>query len=93
MQTLLTPFDLRSYNRTLDLELAHADARQLLDIGLVRAADGSLRLAEDPSQPVGPGRAQRAGRAVFEALAGFFRWLRSLPLRSPNWHPHFFLRE
>jgi hypothetical protein len=93
MQTRFTPFDLNTHNRSLSLELADADARQLLDIGLVRGADGSLRLAEDPAQLAGPGQAQRAGRAVFEALAGLFRWLRRLPLRGQNWHPHFFLRE
>ena len=90
MQTILTSFDL---NRSLSLELAHADDRQLLDIGLVRGADGSLRLAEDPSQPVGPDLPRRTWAAVSSALSGLFRWVRSLPLRSPNWHPHFFLRE
>jgi hypothetical protein len=89
MQTILTSLDLDINRRSLSLELAHADARQLLDIGLVRAADGSLRLAEDPSQSVGPGLKRRS----WEALTGLFRWLRNLPWRSQNWHPHFFLRE
>ena len=89
MQTFLTSTDLDINRRSLSLELAHADARQLLDIGLVRAADGSLRLAEDPSQAVGPG----LPRQSWEALAGLFHWLRSMPLRSQNWYPHFFLRE
>ena len=89
MQTFLTSSDLDLNRRSLSLELSHADSRQLLDIGLVRAADGSLRLAEDPSQAVGPGLPRRS----WEALAELFRWFRSLPLRSPNWHPHFFLRE
>ena len=93
MQSFLTSFDLNAHHRSLSLELAHVDERQLLDIGLVRAADGSLRLAEDPSQPVGPNLPKQHLRAVFAGLAGLFRWVRSLPLRNPDWHPHFFLRE
>ena len=93
MQTILTQFHLDAHNRSLSLELAQVDDRQLLDIGLVRAADGSLRLAEDPSQPVGPDLPQRSWRALSTGLGGLYRWLRSLPLRSPDWHPHFFLRE
>ncbi len=89
MQTFRNSLDLDVHARSLSLELRHADARQLLDIGLVRAEDGSLRLAEDPSQPVGPGQPQR----LLQAVTGLFRWLRGLPLRSPDWHPHFFLRE
>jgi hypothetical protein len=93
MQTILSGFTVNSPDRTLVRELGHADARQLLDIGLVRAADGSLRLAEDPSQPVGPALPEQAWTAVSAPIRGLYRWLRSLPLRSPNWHPHFFLRE
>jgi hypothetical protein len=89
MQAILTNLEIERERRGLSRELAHADSRQLLDIGLVRAADGSLRLAEDPSQPVGPGPRRQPRRA----LSGLFRWLRGLPLRSQNWHPHFFLRE
>jgi hypothetical protein len=89
MQTLLTSTDLELNRRSLALELADADARQLLDIGLVRAADGSLRLAEDPMQAVAPQRPWR----LLQSLEGVFRWLRSLSLRSPNWDPHFFVRE
>jgi len=93
MQTILTSLDVQAHRGTLVRELSHADARQLLDIGLVRAADGSLRLAEDPAQPIGPDLPQRSWKAVSGALSGLFRWLRRLPLRSPDWHPHFFLRE
>ena len=93
MQTILNSFDLNAGGRTLRRELARVDDRQLLDIGLVRAADGSLRLAEDPSQPIGPDRQQSRLRAFLGALAGLFRWVRGLPLRNPDWHPHFFLRE
>jgi len=35
--------------RALVRDLRDHDTRQLLDIGLIRAADGSLRLADDPS--------------------------------------------
>ena len=93
MQTILSSFDLDTHRRSLDLELAHADDRLLLDIGLVRAADGSLRLAEDPSQPVGPDRPRPRLKGFLEGLGGLWRWFRSLPLRSPGWHPHPFLRE
>ena len=93
MQTILSSFELDSQRRSLVQELAGVDDRQLLDIGLVRAADGSLRLAEDPSQRVGPDQPRRRFKAFLEGLAGFFRWVRSLPLRSPEWNPHFFLRE
>jgi hypothetical protein len=93
MKTILNSFDLNAGGRTLARELARVDERQLLDIGLVRAADGSLRLAEDPSQPIGPDRQLSRLRGLFGVLAGFFRWVRSLPLRNPDWHPHFFLRE
>ena len=93
MQTILSSFTVNSPDRTLVRELSHADARQLLDIGLVRAADGSLRLAEDPSQPVGLELPEQAWKAVSAPIRGLYRWLRGLPLRSPNWHPHFFLRE
>jgi hypothetical protein len=92
LQTFLSSYELNSHRSGLAPELAHADDRQLLDIGLVRAADGSLRRAEDPSQPAGPGLPRRSWSAV-SAAAGLFRWLRGLPLRGAHWHPHFFLRE
>jgi hypothetical protein len=93
MQTILSSFDLTYRRGTLALELAGADDRQLLDIGLVRAADGSLRLAEDPAQPVGQEPLPQRLKGVLEGLGGLWRWFRSLPLRSPGWHPHPFLRE
>jgi hypothetical protein len=93
MQTNLSRFDLDTHRRSLSLELAGVDDRQLLDIGLVRAADGSLRLAEDPSQQVAPDPLQRRFQALLSGVVGLLRWFRSLPLRSPEWRPHFFLRE
>ena len=93
MHTILNSLDLANLQSSLSRELADVDDRQLLDIGLVRLADGSLRAADDPSKAVGTALPQRRFRAFLGALAGFFRWVRSLPLRSPDWRPHFFLRE
>ena len=93
MRAILSSFELDAQRRTLVQELAGVDDRQLLDIGLVRAADGSLHLAEDPSQPVCPDLPRQRLKALFGAAAGVFHWLRSLPLRNPEWRPHFFLRE
>jgi len=93
MQTILAQFHLDAHSPSLSQELSGVDQRQLLDIGLVRAADGSLRLSEDPAQPIAHDLPQQHLKAFFEALTGAFRWTRGLPLRSPNWHPHFFLRE
>jgi hypothetical protein len=93
MHTILNSFELDAARRTLVRELADVDGRQLLDMGLVRGADGALYHAADPSQPVGPALPWRRSKAVLGALAGTWRWLRGLPLRSPDWRPHFFLRE
>lgn len=93
MQAILNSFELDSARRSLVGELADVDDRQLLDIGLVRAADGSLWLAEDPSRPLGPVRPRQSLTAVLDTLAGLWRWVRGLPLKSPDWRPHFFLRE
>jgi hypothetical protein len=47
--------------QSLTRELADRDDRQLLDMGVVRAADGSLRLAADPSLPATPAAPLRTG--------------------------------
>jgi len=57
----------------LSRELAGVDARQLLDMGLVRAADGSLRLAEDPARVVAADPLARRWRGFTARLAGAFR--------------------
>lgn len=93
MQTILSSFELDAARRGLVRELAGVDDRQLLDMGLVRAADGSLRLAEDPSVQVAPDPLQRRFTAFLGGLVGLFRWIRGLPLKNDNWRPHFFLRE
>jgi hypothetical protein len=49
--------DILSWNRSLTQELARHDDHRLLDIGVVRAEDGSLWLAADPSRPAIPERA------------------------------------
>ncbi|MDQ7248148.1 hypothetical protein [Dongia sedimenti] len=89
----ISSFELYSNRRALTLELAEVDARQLLDMGLVRAADGSLRLAEDPSRQVAPEPLQRRLWALWRSLVGFVRWVRGLPLKSPDWRPQFIPRE
>ena len=78
MQSILTGLAARSLER----ELADVDARQLLDIGLVRAEDGSLRLAHDPTiSAVPPERhVKRPLRLVSwaKSLLGFRRPSRGL---------------
>jgi hypothetical protein len=78
MQTILTGWTTRSLER----ELADVDARQLLDMGLVRAADGTLRLADDPAVLAVPPfrRLKRAFRGLSRAksLLGFLRPSRGL---------------
>jgi hypothetical protein len=93
MHTILTSYELDAARRSLVRELADVDGRQLLDMGLVRGPDGALYLAEDPSQQVAPDPLVRRFRAFLVGIAGFFRWLRGLPLKSQNWSPPFFLRE
>jgi hypothetical protein len=85
MPTLLTYFAFDLAGRGLVRELADRDDRLLLDIGLVRAADGSLRLAEDPSRPAVPKvdrevnrevdreSLRRRATAVLGGLAGLLR--------------------
>lgn len=74
-------------SRALLRELADHDDRQLMDIGLVRAGDGSLRLADDPSldaltttaeEPVGA----HPLAALSETLRGLVRAARAVPYHS-----------
>ena len=78
MQTILIGFAARSLTR----DLADLDARLLRDIGATRAADGSLRLLDDPAVPLVPParRLQRALRLGYRlrALLGFRRSSRLL---------------
>jgi hypothetical protein len=52
--------------------LSDRDARLLLDIGLVRGEDGSLRLAEDPSQTVSPPSRRHV---QWRVVARLFEWV------------------
>ena len=75
MQMILTGLVARSLER----ELVGVDARQLLDIGLVRAEDGSLRVADDPSVLAVP-PARR-----LEVALGLVSWVKSLAaVRRPS---------
>ncbi|HVZ02187.1 MAG TPA: hypothetical protein VHA35_21960 [Dongiaceae bacterium] len=69
MRTIL----IGSAAHSLTRELADRDAHQLRDMGLVRAADGTLRLLDDPSVEVAPQpwRRVRRGRSWVRALVGF----------------------
>ncbi len=64
-------------------ELAGVDARQLLDMGLVRAVDGSLRLAEDPARVVAPDPLARRWSGFWARWAGAFRALFGAPNQRP----------
>jgi hypothetical protein len=72
--------------RALVRELADHDERQLLDIGLVRGGDGSLRLASDPArdafstEPVS--FAAHPMAAVSETLRNLLRTARAVPFHS-----------
>ena len=63
------------WNRSLVRELADHDAHRLLDIGVVRAEDGSLRVAADPTLPATPVVAPASG-GFTDALRAFFREIR-----------------
>jgi hypothetical protein len=68
MQTILTGFAARSLTR----DLPDVDAHQLRDMGLFRAADGSLRLLDDPTvEAVPPARRLKSGVSWGAWLAGF----------------------
>jgi hypothetical protein len=70
MRTILTDFAARSLTR----ELADRDAHQLRDIGLVRAADGTVRLLDDPSVlAVPPDRRVKQGLSWRRFWAGMRR--------------------
>jgi hypothetical protein len=74
-------------SRALLRELGDHDDRQLLDIGLVRAGDGSLRLADDPSRDAlsteieSPAAAHPLA-ALSETLRSLVRAARAVPFHS-----------
>jgi len=68
MQTILTGFATHSLTR----DLAEHDAHQLRDIGLCRAADGSLRLLDDPTvYAAPPARRVKQARSWLRSWLGF----------------------
>lgn len=75
MQMILTGFAARS----LTHELAEQDARQLRDIGLCRALDGSLRLLDDPTLYAAPPvRRVKQARSWLRSWLGFMHPSRGL---------------
>jgi hypothetical protein len=76
MQTILTGFAASALIR----DLPDLDAHQLRDLGVTRAADGSLRLLDDPTVlAVRPARqVTRRGVSWVKSLVGFLRSSRGL---------------
>jgi hypothetical protein len=64
------------WNPSLLRELADHDARRLMDIGVVRAEDGSLRLATDPAVPAVPFVAPAASAGFAAPIRALFREIR-----------------
>jgi hypothetical protein len=60
-----------SHTRSLLRDLADHDARQLLDIGLVRGEDGALRLAANPTEAVTPAAQQRSAIGLIGSIRAF----------------------
>lgn len=73
--------------RALVRELADHDDHQLMDIGLIRAGDGSLRLAADPATDALSTEAETSFvahplAALSETLRGLVRMARAVPFHS-----------
>jgi uncharacterized protein YjiS (DUF1127 family) len=77
-----TVMNLFSKSPSLLRELAEHDDRQLLDIGLVRGEDGSLRLATDPAQAITPPAPDPAAISLIGSITGFLREIPTIPLRT-----------
>jgi hypothetical protein len=60
-----------SHTRSLLRDLADHDARQLLDIGLVRGEDGALRIAADPVQEVTQPDTRRSAIGLIGSIKAF----------------------
>ena len=69
-------------NRSLVRELAEHDDRQLMDIGLVRGEDGSLRLAADPTLSAGYAVADQPYSGVMGAIRALLREVRAVPFHT-----------
>jgi hypothetical protein len=69
-------------NRTLVRELADHDNHQLMDIGLVRGEDGTLRLATDPTLPAGYTVADQPFSGVMATVRAILREVRAVPFHT-----------
>lgn len=69
-------------NRSLVRELADHDDRQLMDIGLVRGEDGSLRMATDPSLAAGYAVADLPFSGVMASIRAILREVRAVPFHT-----------
>jgi len=69
-------------NRSLVRELADHDDRQLLDIGLVRGEDGTLRLAADPALPASYAVADQPFARVMGYIRAILREVRAVPFHT-----------
>ena len=68
--------------RSLVRELADHDDRQLMDIGLVRGGDGTLRLAVDPALPAGHAVADQPYTGVMATIRAILREVRAVPFHT-----------
>jgi len=69
-------------NRSLVRELAEHDDRQLMDIGLVRGEDGSLRLAADPTLSAAYTVADQPYSGVMGTIRALLREVRAVPFHT-----------
>jgi hypothetical protein len=69
-------------NRSLVRELADHDDRQLLDIGLVRGEDGSLRLASDPMLPAAYAVPDQPFAGLMGTIRAILRGVRAVPFHT-----------
>jgi hypothetical protein len=79
--------------RSLVRELAEHDDRQLLDIGLVRGEDGSLRLAADPALPAGYAIAEQPFTSVMGTIRAILREVRAVPFHTSASGPVILTRD
>jgi hypothetical protein len=69
-------------NRSLVRELVDHDDRQLMDIGLVRGEDGSLRLAADPALAAGYAVAEQPFSGLTATIRAILREVRAVPFHT-----------
>ena len=81
------------FNRSLVRELADHDDRQLLDIGLVRGEDGSLRLAADPVLPASHAVVDQPFAGVMDRIRTLLREVRAVPFHTSASGPVILTRD